>query len=142
MSKFIIEITEETTTAGGLRIIKMLEAAFLNTKEDAPAAEEKPKKKPAKTTKPAKVEDTEEDVKTAKAGSKAATAAKFTEDDEFTKDEAPKITLNQLRQLTADLAEDHRPEIKAQLTKLGANNVSTLPEDKYEAYFEFLEGLK
>ena len=141
MSKFIIEITEETTTAGGLRIIKMLEAAFHYAKEEAPAAEEteaeeKPKKKPAKTTKPAKVEDTEEDEKTAKAGSKAATAAEFTED------EAPKITLNQLRQLTADLAEDHRPEIKAQLTKLGANNVSTLPEDKYEAYFEFLEGLK
>jgi len=60
----------------------------------------------------------------------------------------PSVTLNEIRvaiqSKTKD--EDHgerfRPLVKKKLTELGANNASTLKEEKYEEFMEFLNNLK
>ena len=46
-----------------------------------------------------------------------------------------------LRALTAPKSTTHRDVIKAKLAELGANNVSTIPEDKYKEYHDFITSL-
>lgn len=51
------------------------------------------------------------------------------------------ITVKDLRALISKKVEEHRKEIKAKLEELGANNVSSLEEDDYEEFMEFLNDL-
>ena len=56
--------------------------------------------------------------------------------------DAPKVTDQQIRKLISEKIEKNRDSIKAKLTELGANNVSSLKEEHYSTMVEFLEGLK
>lgn len=67
------------------------------------------------------------------------------------KEEAPKETakeestsdvkIEDVRALLAKKVNDHRTEIKAKLTELGANNVTSLDKSKYPEFTEFLNSL-
>ena len=46
-----------------------------------------------------------------------------------------------LRTMTAEKSTKFRAEIKAQLTKYGVANVTSIPEAKYADYYKFLTGL-
>ena len=61
---------------------------------------------------------------------------------EETKDDAPKIKIEEMRALLAKKVENNRSEIKTKLTALGAPNVTALAKDKYPEFVEFLNGLK
>ena len=51
------------------------------------------------------------------------------------------IKISDLRTLLSKKVDEHRDDIKAKLTELGAKNVTTLDESKYEEFFNFLKGL-
>ena len=58
------------------------------------------------------------------------------------------VTLNEIRVAIQSKTKDEehgerfRPLVKKKLTELGANNASTLKEDMYEEFMEFLNNLK
>ena len=51
------------------------------------------------------------------------------------------VNITDLRALLATKVENHRPEIKAKLTELGAANVTTLDPQKYGAFKDYLNSL-
>lgn len=86
-----------------------------------PTTEEKPAAKPAKKAPkptPAPVEEETEEV-----------------------EEKPEITEVQIRALVKEKAVKYREEVKAALTKLGADNVSSLKPEKYEKFYKYLTSL-
>lgn len=105
------------------------------------SAEVKPAEvKPAEVTvKP--VEDEPKKPKTTKAKAVAKEEAKAPE-------EAPaeiaesSIKISDVRAVMATKVQDHRAEIKAKLTELGANNVTSLDESVYEEFHTFLTSLE
>lgn len=58
-----------------------------------------------------------------------------------TSDES-EIKISDLRTLLSKKVDEHRDDIKAKLTELGAKNVTTLDESKYEEFHTFLKDLK
>ena len=104
-------------------------------------AEVKPAEvKPAEVTvKP--VEDEPKKPKTTKVKAVAKEEAKAPE-------EAPaeiaesSIKISDVRAVMATKVQDHRAEIKAKLTELGANNVTSLDESVYEEFHTFLTSLE
>ena len=99
----------------------------------------KPKKQTASKPKTEKVEEqpqpkVEEEV----AEEKPAVEEKA---DEPTNNE-PAIKISDLRTLLSKKVDEHRDNIKAKLTELGAKNVTTLDEAKYEEFYTFLKGLE
>lgn len=52
-----------------------------------------------------------------------------------------KINLATLRALTAKKATSHRAEIKEKLAELGAANVTSIPEEKFNEYHDFISTL-
>lgn len=52
------------------------------------------------------------------------------------------IKISDLRTLLSKKVDEHRDDIKAKLTELGAKNVTTLDEAKYEEFHTFLKDLK
>jgi hypothetical protein len=59
-------------------------------------------------------------------------------------EEAPteeKINIATLRALTAEKAATHRAEIKEKLAELGAANVTSIPEESYNEYHDFITSL-
>ena len=60
--------------------------------------------------------------------------------DEPTNNES-EIKISDLRTLLSKKVDEHRDDIKAKLTELGAKNVTTLDESKYEEFHTFLKGL-
>ena len=52
------------------------------------------------------------------------------------------IKISDLRTLLSKKVDEHRDDIKAKLTELGAKNVTTLDESKYEEFYTFLKDLK
>lgn len=68
------------------------------------------------------------------------------QEEEAPEEEAPqqakeKINLATLRALTAEKAIMNRAEIKEKLSQLGAANVTSIPEDKYNEYHDFIASL-
>jgi len=55
--------------------------------------------------------------------------------------EVEEITVKDIRALLSKKVEDHREEIKEKLTELGAKNVSSLDEENYEEFVDFLNDL-
>ena len=53
----------------------------------------------------------------------------------------PKITVESIRALLSTKVNDNRAAIKAKLTELEANNVTSLKEEHYEAFTGFLTAL-
>lgn len=56
--------------------------------------------------------------------------------------EEHEIKISDLRTLLSKKVDEHRDDIKAKLTELGAKNVTTLDESKYEEFYTFLKDLK
>lgn len=51
------------------------------------------------------------------------------------------VKVEDVRALVAEKARDHRAEVKAKLSELGAANVTTLEESKYQEFVDFLSAL-
>lgn len=52
------------------------------------------------------------------------------------------ISIEDIRSLLQTKINDHREDIKAMLTSLGAKNVTTLDKANYDAFYEFLNNLE
>lgn len=52
------------------------------------------------------------------------------------------IKIETIRAILAKKVDKHRDEIKAKLTELGSNNVTSLDKSKYEEFMKFMKGLK
>ena len=52
------------------------------------------------------------------------------------------VTIEEVRRLLATKVNDHRSAIKTKLTELGAANVTTLAEEKYDAFYGYLKSLE
>ena len=61
---------------------------------------------------------------------------------EETTNKESEIKISDLRTLLSKKVDEHRDDIKAKLTELGAKNVTTLDESKYEEFHNFLKDLK
>lgn len=95
------------------------------TKSEAP-------KSTAKVSEPAEVKETMAPKPTAKADAPKPTA----------KADAPEVSIEDVRAALSAKVADHRDEIKAKLTDLGAPSVTKLSPDKYVEMINFLEGLE
>ena len=51
------------------------------------------------------------------------------------------ISLDDIRALVSLKSGTHREAIKAKCTEYGAKNIVTIPEDKYQEFYDFLNGL-
>lgn len=91
------------------------------------------------------IEATEEAVPEAKPKAKRKTAtkpkAKKVEDPEQEETTESTVKVEDVRALVAEKARDHRAEVKAKLSELGAANVTTLEESKYQEFVDFLSAL-
>ena len=99
---------------------------------------DKPKKQTASKPKTEKVEEQPQPKVEEVAEEKPAVEEKA---DEPTNNE-PAIKISDLRTLLSKKVDEHRDDIKAKLTELGAKNVTTLDESKYEEFYTFLKGLE
>lgn len=104
---------------------------------------EKPKKQTA--SKP-KTEKVEEELRIqpqaqAQAQPKVEEVAEEKPAIEETTNKESEIKISDLRTLLSKKVDEHRDDIKAKLTELGAKNVTTLDESKYEEFYTFLKGL-
>lgn len=77
----------------------------------------------------------------AKAAKEAAENAEESEEGESSDDEEPSVTIEQIKSMMAKKISDHRDVIKKQMTKIGAQNLSTISADQYDSFYSFLEGL-
>lgn len=84
------------------------------------------KEDPARGAKAKKVEAPEEESEEAEAPAKKSKT---------------NITLDDLRPMITDLVEKHRAALKSKLTELGATSVTTLAEENYEEFYEFMKTL-
>ena len=98
---------------------------------------DKPKKQTASKPKSEKVDETIQPEIKEVAEEKPAVEEKAEE----TTNKESEIKISDLRTLLSKKVDEHRDDIKAKLTELGAKNVTTLDESKYEEFFNFLKGL-
>lgn len=99
---------------------------------------DKPKKQTASKPKSEKVDETTQPEIKEVAEEKPAVDEKAEE----TTNKESEIKISDLRTLLSKKVDEHRDDIKAKLTELGAKNVTTLDESKYEEFHTFLKDLK
>ena len=99
---------------------------------------DKPKKQTASKSKTEKVDESIQPEIKEVAEEKPAVEEKVEE----TASNTPEIKISDLRTLLSKKVDEHRDDIKAKLTELGAKNVTTLDEAKYEEFYTFLKGLE
>lgn len=138
MSKIKFEVEIDATNGQHVLAVTNFLQAIGNTVEAATPAPKKETSKPA--AKPAELPKKET--------AKAEEAKKEEPAKEEKPAEAPKkekadggINISEVRALLATKVNDHRTEIKNQLTKLGASSVTTLEADKYQEFVDFLNSL-
>ena len=85
------------------------------------------KNKVAEKTKEVKAEKEKEDAPKVEADSAEETDAT--------------VSITEIRELLAKKVNDHRGEIKAELTKIGASSVTTMKESYYDEFYAFLQKL-
>lgn len=143
MSKIKFEVEIDATNGQHVLAVTNFLQAIGNTAEAATPA---PKKETSKSAaKPGELPKKE----TAKAEeAKKEEPTKEEPAKEEKPAEAPKkekadggINITEVRALLATKVNDHRTEIKNQLTKLGASSVTTLEVDKYQEFVDFLNSL-
>lgn len=100
---------------------------------------DKPKKQTASKAKIEKVEEQQPNPEIKEVVEESPTVEEKA--DEPTNNE-PAIKISDLRTLLSKKVDEHRDDIKAKLTELGAKNVTTLDEAKYEEFYTFLKGLE
>ena len=98
---------------------------------------DKPKKQTASKPKSEKVDETIQPEIKEVAEEKPAVEEKAEE----TTNKESEIKISDLRTLLSKKVDEHRDDIKAKLTELGAKNVTTLDESKYEEFHTFLKDL-
>jgi len=105
--------------------------------EPKPQPEPQPEKpaKPAKPSKPAKAPKAEPTPEPEPEPEKPA-------EEEAPAAEEKTYQVEEVREKLKEKVADHREEIKAKLTELGAPNVSSLDPSKYTEFVNFLEGLE
>lgn len=137
MSQVEIKVTIDTANpeqlAAAMQLLQSLGNGVELPKAETPKKEEPAKKQTAKKETPKKEE-----------APKAET--KKEEPKEEPKKETPKkeesgIKIEDVRALLAKKVNDNRAEIKAKLTELGANNVTSLDSSKYQEFTDFLNEL-
>lgn len=132
MSQVEIKVTIDTANPEQL-------AAAMQLLQSLGNGAELPKEEPAKKQATKKEAPKEE-------APKAETSKKEEAKKEEPKKETPKkeesgIKIEDVRALLAKKVNDNRAEIKAKLTELGANNVTSLDSSKYQEFTDFLNEL-
>lgn len=132
MSQVEIKVTIDTANPEQL-------AAAMQLLQSLGNGAELPKEEPAKKQATKKEAPKEE-------APKAETSKKEEAKKEEPKKETPKkeesgIKIEDVRALLAKKVNDNRAEIKAKLTELGANNVTSLDSSKYREFTDFLNEL-
>jgi outer membrane biosynthesis protein TonB len=122
-------------TAEYLKGLAELSLSMATTQEHAV---EKPKKQTASKPKTEKVEEEPQIQPQVQAQPKAEEKPVIEE----TTNKESEIKISDLRTLLSKKVDEHRDDIKAKLTELGAKNVTTLDESKYEEFHTFLKDLK
>jgi outer membrane biosynthesis protein TonB len=137
MSQVEIKVTIDTANpeqlAAAMQLLQSLGNGVELPKAETPKKEEPVKKQTTKKEAPKKEE-----------APKAET--KKEEPKEEPKKETPNkeesgIKIEDVRALLAKKVNDNRAEIKAKLTELGANNVTSLDSSKYQEFTDFLNEL-
>ena len=113
--------------------------------EDAKAEEEMPTKAPAKRASRAKNQEAKAPEAASNAEDKEADYAPSTEDagEEVTDTKtetkaAPSVSLDDIRSNMSKKVADHREALQKKLKEFGAKNITTLPEDKYDDFNQFI----
>jgi hypothetical protein len=131
-----LTITFDTNNAEDLKLLKAL-PLFTSAATAAPenTSEEKQPKKTAKK------QDKKEKAKAAEE-QEAAPEEEAAEEQEA-EDTDHDISIEEIRELVSEKAKGgHRKDIKAKFEEFDVKNVTTLPEEKYPEFKEFLESLK
>ena len=117
----------------------------LTASPEQPAPEVKPEA-PAPT--PAPAEETKKRTRTRKAAEPAPEPEPKAEEPAPVADPDPEpelpgmsLTVEEVREKLKEKVSEHRQEIKAKLTELGAPNVSSLAPAKYDEFANFLDSL-
>ena len=131
MSK-LIEVKFSVDTENPQEVQNLIEVlqGFIGEKTE-PVKKEVPKKAAPKKETPAKKEAPKKEAPAKEEAPKEAAKEESTSD----------VKIEDVRALLAKKVNDHRTEIKAKLTELGANNVTSLDKAKYPEFTEFLNSL-
>lgn len=111
----------------------------------AEKAEKAPELKKVEDPEPEKVEEEEKPKKKTPA-KKEATPKKKEEEpkeevDEAEETEGANISLDELRQALSSKVKTHKEELRAKMRELGAKNISTLEESKYDEFYSYIKTL-
>ena len=140
--KVEIEINGDETAVQSAFAEFLLKAA--KAKSETPKSET-PKNETPKNEEPETVQPVEEkQVVARKKEAKAKIEEPKVEEkkaEEKKAEEASGIDINVLRKMVSERAANHRDALKAKLAELGAANVSTLDEAKFEEFHNFLTTL-
>lgn len=123
-------------------------AAAPPVKEDAKSEEDVLSKAPAKRASRAKNQEAKAPEAASNVEEKEADAAPSTEDADDIKTApsvslddikaAPSVSLDDIRSNMSKKVTDHREALQKKLKEFGAKNITTLPEDKYDEFNQFI----
>lgn len=137
MSQVEIKVTIDTANteqlAAAMQLLQSLGNGVELPKAETPKKEEPAKKQTTKKETPKKEEATKAETKKEE--------LKEEPKKETPKKEESGIKIEDVRALLAKKVNDNRAEIKAKLTELGANNVTSLDSSKYQEFTDFLNEL-
>ena len=136
MQKLKINVTIDITNAEQMQAAQMFLAAFSGT--SAPVAQQQQPKE----EKPKRTRRTKAQIEADKAAKEAAASTPPKEEKENTEEQSGSYTIGQVRTALSEKVNDHRAAIKEKLKELGATKVSTMKEEDYAPFMEFLKGLK
>lgn len=151
--EFTLELTDQKTVKAFANFLNTIsgeaapavQTAAAPAAEDAKAEEEMPTKSPAKRASRAKNQEAKAPEAASNVEDKEAEAAPSTEDAgedvAETKTEtkaAPSVSLDDIRSNMSKKVADHREALQKKLKEFGAKNITTLPEDKYDEFNQFI----
>ena len=149
--EFTLELTDQKTVKAFADFLNTISGGFSSmgfkspAGEDAKAEEEMPTKAPAKRASRAKNQEAKAPEAASNAEDKEADYAPSTEDagEEVTDTKtetkaAPSVSLDDIRSNMSKKVTDHREALQKKLKEFGAKNITTLPEDKYDEFNQFI----
>lgn len=147
--KIVIDTESLNDVAQTIRMLQAIEGApakgstetEMEESEEEPAKEEKKPRQKKEKAKPEPVEETTEEQPEQEAETETEETVEEQPEKKETKKTESSVTLDELRTLLSEKVGDHREIIKNKLKELDATSVSTLSEDKYQDFFNFLDFL-
>ena len=140
-----VELIIDLRREDQLSALETLRNSLIGELAPAPQPQPQPEPKPEAQV-PA--EETKKRTRTRKAAEPAPEPAPEPESAPAAKEEDPEpelpgmsLTVEEVREKLKEKVSEHRAEIKAKLTELGAPNVSSLDPAKYETFANFLDNL-